>query len=887
MGANIFATSINLPLMIEIEPTHSCNLRCFMCHVPHQHLTNEWINVARLLQILEVFRGQGTWVSVGAAYEPVIHPEFVRLIHGLSDLGMNIEITTNGTLLHRHITDQLAGATIKQVYFSFDGIRKETYENIRINATFEKTVSNLLYFRERFSQTGCYINYVITKSNISEICEAVKFWESHNFDIVGYINMVQRGDYPRVKNESVVGCQDAIREQFEKAADLIILNNFHISIGSSVITHMDALKKKYPDNIDGNMIRSNRSDVVTVFNPRSLQSGPYPGMPVDCRSPFTFARFMYNGNVILCNDKFPIGNIYQNDFQGIWSGEYATEIRAKIMSDSSICNHCDYYRFCLNASQIDNSKEENFYSESLLKDGAEMNDDTFSERVAREATGYYTAIRQDYTASGYDKTYELNFFWSRDNMTKLMEIIYSPSDAHEKIAAIQNTFMYSINTKDDTIKNRMIDWYLEYLLSIGIHLDDLDLQIQESQVSNHSNTVVRHGRLLTPDFLRTVILCLEIRKHCTFGVGRLNVLELGAGYGGLARTFRHFFPETCYTIIDIPETLYFSYLFLRLNYPNARVHYVTSEHDLPAITTDYDYIFVPTKYASLLTGKSYDLFCNTASLGEMKNSVISHWMDFVQNGVAVKYFFGLNRFLNTIDPERHAWRLDENICSVSFDQKWRILKWELEPQFTRCPYLETIVSRNLEIIAERLPDTYVNPDYFRLVSTQLTNSLAEMDIFIHANEDNSMLLRDNPFGHDFTQRGVLFKLWEAIRLSPGVENVSLMLAYLKLLMGKRPFEEMFYYQSLLEQLQPGEKIRKFWERPYSHTPQLIESGYFGFNIVHFGDDYFGLAQSLGPIDLTLLREDDIASLCQSRKCFIGNSVQEIKNSIGSSLFQMG
>jgi len=382
---------IDLPLMIEIEPVHSCNLRCFMCHVPHERLTYERIEVRRLLDALEVFRGKGTWVSVGSSYEPTMHPDFVRLIHGLSGLGMNIEITTNGTLLYPHVTDQLAGANINQVYFSFDGIRKETYESIRKNASFETTVSNLVYFREKFRQTGCYINYVISRSNIDEISDSVVFWERHNFDTIGYISMVQRSDDPRVNNESIEHCMDKIREQFEQAASLIVSNDFRISITAAAISNMDFLKSRYPDNL----IKSNRADVKPVFNPRSQQSGPYPGMPVDCRSPFTFARIFYSGNVILCNDLFPIGNVYQNDFQSIWNGEYAAEIRLKIMNNSSICHHCDYFRFCLNAGAKDYTDLDDFYSEGMLqKIRAQESNEIKREALQQAKDEYMNSVRK-------------------------------------------------------------------------------------------------------------------------------------------------------------------------------------------------------------------------------------------------------------------------------------------------------------------------------------------------------------------------------------------------------------------------------------------------------------------------------------------------------------
>jgi len=138
-----------------------------------------------------------------------------------------------------------------------------------------------------------------------------------------------------------------------------------------------------------------------------------------------------------------------------------------------------------------------------------------------------------------------------------------------------------------------------------------------------------------------------------------------------------------YVIIDIPKSLYFSLAFLRLNFPNERFCYAADPSCLSGPLADFDFMFVPTIHAESLAGSDFTLFCNTASLGEMKNCVIRYWMDLVQNRLQVEYFFGLNRFLNTMHPKGHLehenFRLDENCCSVSFDQAWRILQWELEP----------------------------------------------------------------------------------------------------------------------------------------------------------------------------------------------------------------
>jgi hypothetical protein len=194
-----------------------------------------------------------------------------------------------------------------------------------------------------------------------------------------------------------------------------------------------------------------------------------------------------------------------------------------------------------------------------------------------------------------------------------------------------------------------------------------------------------------------------------------------------------------------------------------------------------------------------------------------------------------------------------------------------------------------------VPANLFNIDYAKHLSEQVADSLAAQDWFIHANADNTMLLRDNPFAHDLTDRGTLFKLWESIRLYPRAENVSMMLTYLKILMKEKPFEEMFYYQRLLNQLRPRAKQedkqtegvfknQRIFDNgtpaaPLSGVPCLIEKNFRGFNIVDYGNHYYALAQSLGPTDLTQTPIDDLECHQRNGLCFVGETVDEVKRAI--------
>lgn len=467
------------------------------------------------------------------------------------------------------------------------------------------------------------------------------------------------------------------------------------------------------------------------------------------------------------------------------------------------------------------------------------------KQAFQEIESFYQTVKALYTGSAFAQRYPLTDLWASQNMQTLLDIIHKETDPVTKIANIQSTFMFSAYASDEEIKSRVIDWYLDYLLSQGIHLGSLDVGLQESPYSNSLNSLYREGRLLSPDFLRTLTFSLEIEKFCKLPERRFKVLEIGAGYGGLARALKLRWAQMSYVIIDIPESLYFSSVFLRLNFPKSKCCFVTDASCLSGFIEDFDFVFVPTILAESLAGSEFTLFCNTASLGEMRNSVIRYWMDFVQNRVEVKYFFGLNRFLNTIhpkgQPEHQSFRLDENCCSVSFDDGWRILHWELEPPFTRCPYVETEVTRNLEVMAERLPKGSVHREENQRLSRNLVEDIARQDWYIYYEADNTMKLRDNVLAPDLTMKGTLFALWESIRLHPNPVNVAMMLKYLSTLTRGKPFEEMFYYQDLLKSLdhttpaptepspqEPGSSVRDFL-RQVTPAPirQILRRLYYG------------------------------------------------------------
>lgn len=425
------------------------------------------------------------------------------------------------------------------------------------------------------------------------------------------------------------------------------------------------------------------------------------------------------------------------------------------------------------------------------------------------------------TIDNYNKTIEyhrktnydtgLNVIWS-NNMPDINNILINSQSAKELIDRVDQTFMYAINFPPENgentgvwrragdsphIREKQMNWLLSKQKSVGIDIDKFPKEVCESEFIHERNKTYRNDRLLSGNFLRTFSIVNSVTKHVNKSEIK-NVIELGAGCGHQARTLSLMIPGVKYTIVDLPETMMFSFTHLSLCFPHKKLLWVTSEEDVSKID-EYDFVFVPAVFAPKLNGREYDLFINTASMGEMTNPTIHKWMKFIQEEIKVKYLFTLNRFLNVACEACMDFRKNENECSTSYDAKWEILNWELEPIYCRCPYIDTLHSRYLEIVAKR-----PNSQPTKLIdrSKQLLTDALEEDWYRLKGyySEGIMQARINVLQNDMSMTGTLFKLWESIRLNPNVNNVSAMIEYLRTIIVKHDFEEAYYYRNLLAKL---------------------------------------------------------------------------------------
>lgn len=361
--------NISRPLVLEIEPTGLCNIRCKMCHVSfmeREKAASGMLDVKLLEQLDSI---ENLYVNIGATFEPLMHKHFLEFLKYFSGKKCELSITTNGTLLTDEIISEMSKCNFYSIFVSLDSPEKNTYETIRKGAVFETVKKNMIKLRKAFEgkKTFFVINMTIMKSNIEQLIGMLDLAELINFDQVSFIFMVLRSvEDQSLVEESLWGIKQYAFEKLDEAATYLIDNNFRVTAASPHFLK-SKLGESYKKNILNNVAKSENSRARLYVNKKNAfqlgRSGAL--LKNDCISPFVYARVNYTGHVDLCY-RYGVGNLAEKKLSEIWRGQKAQDVRSLLAAGKGQCDNCDYYRFCLKSNEIDVSDPHNFLQGNLL-----------------------------------------------------------------------------------------------------------------------------------------------------------------------------------------------------------------------------------------------------------------------------------------------------------------------------------------------------------------------------------------------------------------------------------------------------------------------------------------------------------------------------------------
>lgn len=165
------------PLELYVEVAARCNLRCRMCPITvdpryQPQSGGPGLFPEELFERLEPLLPTLRRVYLQGLGEPTLHPRLVDFTARLATAGVEVWVTTNGTLVDEALAESLARAGLARVTVSLDGATAATYERVRVRGRFADLRRGLLALgaaRRRHGRPALHLSLIGMASNLHEL----------------------------------------------------------------------------------------------------------------------------------------------------------------------------------------------------------------------------------------------------------------------------------------------------------------------------------------------------------------------------------------------------------------------------------------------------------------------------------------------------------------------------------------------------------------------------------------------------------------------------------------------------------------------------------------------------------------------------------------------
>ena len=175
------------PLLVDVELTNHCNLRCFFCGQVAMTRKRGYISEAHFKKVIDECAEHGAAVRLIRWGEPFLHERIVEFCRYIKNKGNLVHVTTNGIPIEEDQMNHMVDMELDSIKFSFQGATKAQYQEMRNSEEYDKLHDNILKFikiRGDGKKPYFHISSTMTNETEEEIEKFVKYW-SHIVDSVG------------------------------------------------------------------------------------------------------------------------------------------------------------------------------------------------------------------------------------------------------------------------------------------------------------------------------------------------------------------------------------------------------------------------------------------------------------------------------------------------------------------------------------------------------------------------------------------------------------------------------------------------------------------------------------------------------------------------------
>ena len=308
---------LTAPLFVVISLTNRCNLQCKHCAQPKEFegelSTKEWKEIISDLKKTGVF---GVVITGG---EPLVRTDILEILHYAVDVGLEVHLKTNGTLIDRNFARSTPDPPYFSLSLSLDGW-EETHDAVRGEGSFARLMKAVELLEAERDKRGLNfaLNYTVMEGNVQSLNTALDFCLSHNIKLFFELalplgKMVQDRFLSAPEDEEI----EILLEAWKRRV-------FHF------ITTTGRRKR-------GMLLWSSEA-----FHP--LFGG--------CGAARALCAIAPNGNVYPCIDFYSLGiykmgNVTREAFASIWNDSAAAdEVRRRTFDDFEECKSCEIADIC-------------------------------------------------------------------------------------------------------------------------------------------------------------------------------------------------------------------------------------------------------------------------------------------------------------------------------------------------------------------------------------------------------------------------------------------------------------------------------------------------------------------------------------------------------------
>jgi hypothetical protein len=219
------------------------------------------------------------------------------------------------------------------------------------------------------------------------------------------------------------------------------------------------------------------------------------------------------------------------------------------------------------------------------------------------------------------------------------------------------------------------------------------------------------GRRTSYDFLRAQYHLASVATHLPesirSGRERTTIMEIGPGTGLLALAVKLLFPNSVFLLVDLPEILPFSSLFLTTVLPEMKFLFLNRMDAVGDGWRDYDFVFLTPDAVRRIPPHSVHLALNTDSMQEMELDTIRAYFSLLRCLLAPPtLFYSSNRVEKWIG-DRHTRLADypygtEDRDLFSRENAFMRHRWIWKKFHYRLPYPWREPRRSGETVIQKL-----------------------------------------------------------------------------------------------------------------------------------------------------------------------------------------